>query len=125
MFDEKKLDEMKAVKKTYQAAVEKTLAKGPERKEKFTTGGGIPLERLYTPEDVQNVDYLQDVGFPGIYPYTRDVQPNMYRGCFWTMPPARQNPSASTASLQQIAHGNFGVTALASPPPPSGWSALQ
>ena len=85
MFDEKKLDEMKAVKKTYQAAVEKTLAKGPERKEKFTTGGGIPLERLYTPEDVQNVDYLQDVGFPGIYPYTRGVQPNMYRGRFWTM----------------------------------------
>ncbi|MBP9627192.1 MAG: methylmalonyl-CoA mutase family protein [Synergistaceae bacterium] len=112
MFDEKKLDEMKAVKKTYQAAVEKTLAKGPERKEKFTTGGGIPLERLYTPEDVQNVDYLQDVGFPGIYPYTRGVQPNMYRGRFWTM---RQYAGFATAEASNERYRyllNQGTTGL-------------
>ncbi|MBP9627258.1 MAG: methylmalonyl-CoA mutase family protein [Synergistaceae bacterium] len=112
MFDEKKLDEMKAVKKTYQAAVEKTLAKGPERKEKFTTGGGIPLERLYTPEDVQNVDYLQDVGFPGIFPYTRGVQPNMYRGRFWTM---RQYAGFATAEASNERYRyllNQGTTGL-------------
>ena len=112
VFDEKKLDEMKAVKKTYQAAVEKTLAKGPERKEKFTTGGGIPLERLYTPEDVQNVDYLQDVGFPGIYPYTRGVQPNMYRGRFWTM---RQYAGFATAEASNERYRyllNQGTTGL-------------
>ena len=64
-------------------------------KEAFTTGGGIPLERLYTPIDIEGLDYCEDLGFPGSYPYTRGVQPTMYRGRFWTM---RQYAGFATAA---------------------------
>jgi methylmalonyl-CoA mutase N-terminal domain/subunit len=73
--------------------LEPTLRKHPERKEDFRTPSGTPLERFYTPEDVP-VNYLQDLGFPGQYPYTRGVQPTMYRGRFWTM---RQYAGYATA----------------------------
>jgi methylmalonyl-CoA mutase, N-terminal domain len=57
----------------------------PERQPQFTTTSGIPLERLYTPLDVASLDYLSALGFPGEHPFTRGVQPSMYRGRFWTM----------------------------------------
>ncbi len=66
-------------------AVTKTLAKSPERREKFETSSGIEVKRLYTPADVAAYDYLRDAGFPGEYPFARGVQPTMYRGRFWTM----------------------------------------
>ena len=94
VFEEKQLEEVKAGKERYKGAVEKSLARSPERKENFKTGGGIPLERIYTPEDVNDVDYEKDLGFPGEYPYTRGVQPTMYRGRFWTM---RQYAGFATA----------------------------
>lgn len=84
MFDPKQLQEVTEGRKLFDAKVEKTLAKHPERKPAFTTSGGIPLKRVYTPEDVDNVDYAKDLGFPGEYPYTRGVQPTMYRGRLWT-----------------------------------------
>ncbi|HFD40435.1 MAG TPA: methylmalonyl-CoA mutase, partial [Anaerolineae bacterium] len=62
----------------------KTLSRFPERKEAFQTESGIPVERIYTPADVET-DYVCDLGFPGEYPFTRGVQPTMYRGRFWTM----------------------------------------
>ncbi len=94
MFEPTQLQEVAEGKKAYDAAVEKALTKGPERKANFTTGGGIPLKRTYTPEDVNGVDYAKDLGFPGGYPYTRGVQPTMYRGRFWTM---RQYAGFATA----------------------------
>lgn len=94
MFEQTQLQEIAEGKKAYEAAVEKALTKGPERKANFTTGGGIPLKRTYTPEDVNSVDYAKDLGFPGVYPYTRGVQPTMYRGRFWTM---RQYAGFATA----------------------------
>ena len=94
MFEPTQLQEVAEGKKAYEAAVEKVLSKGPERKANFTTGGGIPLKRTYTPEDVNGVDYAKDLGFPGVYPYTRGVQPTMYRGRFWTM---RQYAGFATA----------------------------
>ena len=59
----------------------------PERKEQFATDSGIEQDTTYTPEDVQSLglDYDKDLGFPGEYPFTRGVQPNMYRGRVWTM----------------------------------------
>jgi methylmalonyl-CoA mutase N-terminal domain/subunit len=66
-------------------AVAKTLKKSPERREKFETSSAIDVKRLYTPADTANHDYLRDAGFPGEYPFTRGVQPTMYRGRFWTM----------------------------------------
>lgn len=58
------------------------ISKFPERKPEFTTPSGIPLPRLAGPRDT---DYSETLGFPGQYPYTRGVQPTMYRGRFWTM----------------------------------------
>jgi methylmalonyl-CoA mutase, N-terminal domain len=73
------------------------LAKFPERPERFETSSGIPLERVYLPEDLtdeQAAAYLAAVNLPGDYPYTRGVQPTMYRGRLWTM---RQYAGYATA----------------------------
>jgi len=56
-----------------------------ERQERFETTSGIEVKTLYTPEDVDGSKYAEKVGYPGEYPYTRGVQPNMYRGKVWTM----------------------------------------
>jgi len=56
-----------------------------ERDHKFTTISGIPLNPLYTPDDIPNFDYERDLGFPGEFPFTRGVQTTMYRGRLWTM----------------------------------------
>jgi len=61
------------------------LEKSPDRPGLFTGSDGGPLERVYTPEHTAAQDYLRDVGFPGEFPYTRGVQPTMYRGRLWTM----------------------------------------
>src|SRR5579884_2348895 len=66
-------------------AVAKSVKRMPEQRESFTTQSGMPIKRLYTPEDVANLDYLRDLGMPGEYPYTRGVQPTMYRAKPWTM----------------------------------------
>lgn len=60
------------------------LAKSPERKPSFTTNSWIPAERLYTPAELP-ADYEFKLGFPGEYPFTRGIQPTMYRGRLWTM----------------------------------------
>ncbi|MGH2723877.1 MAG: acyl-CoA mutase large subunit family protein [Actinomycetota bacterium] len=59
--------------------------KTPERDVDFETISGEPLDPLYTPEDVADLDYERDLGYPGEYPYTRGVYPTMYRGRMWTM----------------------------------------
>jgi len=64
--------------------VKKSIEKFPERKKEFKTFSNIKIKRIYTPADVE-VDYLKDIGFPGIFPFTRGVQPTMYRGRLWTM----------------------------------------
>ena len=65
-------------------AVAPVLAKHPERRERFETTSGIEVERLYTPEDAASLDYGRDLGYPGEFPFTRGIQPTMYRGRFWT-----------------------------------------
>ena len=65
-----------------QGTLKRVLDRAPEQE--FTTSS-LPVKGLYTPADIKEHDYLQDVGFPGQYPFTRGIQPNMYRGRFWTM----------------------------------------
>ncbi len=60
-------------------------ARAPHRQVKFTTVSGEPIELLYTPEDIADINYLSEIGFPGEYPYTRGIHPSMYRGKLWTM----------------------------------------
>lgn len=62
----------------------KTITKNPEQREEFTSISFTPVKALYLPNDAAN-DYSETLGFPGEYPYTRGVQPTMYRGKFWTM----------------------------------------
>lgn len=61
------------------------LVKRPERKREFVNTSGIPIKRLYTPLDQTDAHYLSRIGLPGEYPFTRGVQPTMYRGRYWTM----------------------------------------
>jgi methylmalonyl-CoA mutase N-terminal domain/subunit len=65
--------------------VEPTLRKSPERKGPFTTISGRPIERLYTAEDVEGIDYDRDINNPGEFPYVRGIHPTGYRGKLWTM----------------------------------------
>jgi methylmalonyl-CoA mutase N-terminal domain/subunit len=86
MFDKEKIDEIEKKKRVWEEkTLNKTLAKFPERKEKFHTTFEEDILRIYTPSDIENLNYLEDLGFPGEYPFTRGVQPTMYRGKFWTM----------------------------------------
>jgi len=61
------------------------LGRHPERRERFESTSGVEIDRLYTPEDAAGLDYERDLGYPGEFPFTRGIQPTMYRGRFWTM----------------------------------------
>ena len=72
----------------------KAISRSPERQERFLTTSGFAIQDLYTPADLAGLDEDKDLGRPGEYPYTRGVQPTMYRGRLWTM---RQYAGFSTA----------------------------
>ncbi len=80
-MDPKKKKEIREKKKEYMEKV-KSL---PTLDKDFTTVSSDPVEILYTPDDVEDLDYLEELGFPGEFPYTRGVHANMYRGKLWTM----------------------------------------
>lgn len=75
---------MQKYKEWFDNTYNKFKSKNPERKKEFTTVSFTPVKELYTPEDSPK-DYEQKLGFPGEYPFTRGIQPTMYRGRFWTM----------------------------------------
>jgi methylmalonyl-CoA mutase N-terminal domain/subunit len=85
MADKVDMDSLANAFESWSKSVESKLGKNPERKKEFLNTSGIPVHRLYTPVQTKDLDYLTDVGFPGSYPYTRGVQPTMYRGRHWTM----------------------------------------
>jgi methylmalonyl-CoA mutase N-terminal domain/subunit len=93
--------------------LKKALERTPERAPDFKTASGVPLERLYTPEDLADSDYERDIGYPGQFPFTRGVQPTMYRGRLWTM---RQYAGYGTAEETNrrfkylLAHGQTGLS---------------
>ncbi|MCB8927081.1 MAG: methylmalonyl-CoA mutase family protein [Ardenticatenaceae bacterium] len=85
MYDKQKLAELAENNdKWEETTLHKTLSRFPERKEQFITTSSEPIKRLYTPLDVADLDYQQDLGMPGEYPYTRGVHATMYRGRPWT-----------------------------------------
>ncbi|WP_297480052.1 methylmalonyl-CoA mutase family protein [Thermococcus sp.] len=95
-FDKEKLAKIREEEKRWEeTTVRKFIEKRPERKEKFMTDDGFEIKRLYTPADLgEDWDYLEKLGFPGEYPFTRGVYATMYRGRFWTM---RQYAGYATA----------------------------
>jgi len=85
MFKDDKLKKVEEEKKKWIEDVSKILCETPERLSRFTTVSDLEIKGLYTPEDTKDIDYTRDIGFPGVYPFTRGVQPSMYRGRLWTM----------------------------------------
>ncbi|MDO8671545.1 MAG: methylmalonyl-CoA mutase family protein [Dehalococcoidia bacterium] len=75
----------KSKKEWREATLQPALKKSPPREPKFETTSGIVLDDTYAPEDIANLNYDEALGYPGEFPYTRGVQPTMYRGRFWTM----------------------------------------
>ena len=73
------------MKMKYEELVLKLTERFPERQKEFLTGSSEEVERLYSPEDTEQIKYNEDIGYPGLYPFTRGVQPTMYRGRLWTM----------------------------------------
>lgn len=69
----------------WEEGVNEKLGKRPERKKEFKTVSEIPIRRVYWPWDADDFDVERDLGIPGSYPFTRGVQPTMYRGRLWTM----------------------------------------
>lgn len=95
MFEKEGINELKQKKSEWNDnKVAKALSRFPERKDQFVTGSNQEVERLYTPDDIESFNYEDDLGFPGEYPFTRGVQPTMYRGRLWTM---RQYAGFATA----------------------------
>ncbi|MBC7261514.1 MAG: methylmalonyl-CoA mutase, partial [Chloroflexi bacterium] len=89
------------------------LEKRPERYEQFITTSGAPVERLYTPLDIADLDYERDLGFPGQYPFTRGIHPTMYRGRLWTMRMFAGFGSAEETNARYkylLAHGETGLS---------------
>ena len=85
MFRESALESVEKEHKEWLAEYQKALSKMPERVERFSTVSDLEVNKLYTPLDIKNKDFVEDIGYPGKYPFTRGVQPTMYRARFWTM----------------------------------------
>jgi len=85
MFSQKTMEQVKEMQETWGRKVQDHRSAYGERRERFTTISGQEIRALYTPLDIQAHDFAEKIGFPGQYPYTRGVQPNMYRGRLWTM----------------------------------------
>ena len=85
MFREDELRELKEKKKGWAKGLAETLRQTPERLPRFSTVSDLEIKDLYTPDDIKDINYSRDIGFPGASPFTRGVQPSMYRGRLWTM----------------------------------------
>jgi methylmalonyl-CoA mutase N-terminal domain/subunit len=111
--DKQKLDEISRRKEKWEAeTVLRSFDKLPERGE-FSTTSSIPVNRVYSPIEAADVDYLRDLGFPGELPFTRGVYPTMYRARLWTM---RQYAGFGTAEQTNqrfkylLSHGQTGLS---------------
>ncbi len=86
LFSSEALEELyEELKRWEKEVLPKSLERYPERMEKFTTLSGIELKRIYTPLDLKDYDYMEKLGLPGMYPFTRGIHATMYRGRIWTM----------------------------------------
>ncbi len=113
MFKDEIFEEIKKEKEIWEKNYEKSCQRVPERLERFTTVSDMEIKPIYTPEDIKDLDYVKDLNFPGSYPFTRGVQPTMYRGRLWTM---RQFAGLGTAEDTNkrfkylIEHGETGLS---------------
>jgi len=85
MADDADNKDLQEAGREYEGRLADALARQLEPKPAPETSYGTPLKSVYTPEDATEQDYLKDMGFPGAYPFTRGIRPDMYRGRLWTM----------------------------------------
>ncbi|AUV81178.1 methylmalonyl-CoA mutase [Salinigranum rubrum] len=114
MYDEEDLDEIREARESWEAETrDPVIDRFGERKERFATVSNHEVEDIYTPADVADIDYDEDLGFPGEFPYTRGPYATMYRGRTWTM---RQFAGFGTAQETNerfhylIEHGQTGLS---------------
>ena len=121
-----KKDSLKDEQKRWEeTTLAKSLERFPERKEKFSTSSGIELPRLLLPEDIES-DTMEKLGFPGEYPFTRGVQPTMYRGRLWTMRQYAGFASAEESNRRYrylLAQGQTGLSVAFDLPTQIGYDA--
>ena len=85
MFDRDAIERMAAMRRDWEAGELRVfLERQPEARAEYRTGAGLPVNRVYTPEDIAGTPF-EEIGLPGRYPFTRGPYPTMYRGRPWTM----------------------------------------
>ncbi len=85
MYDQSFLEKFRETKAQFDSKLDAQKQKRPERQAEFSTDAGMSIKTVYTPDNNSGLNYEIDLGLPGSYPFTRGVQPNMYRGRYWTM----------------------------------------
>ncbi len=114
MYDKAKLAELAEARDRWEeTTLQRAQASIPERGRKFMTTSSEPIERLYTPLDVADLDYLADLGNPGDYPFTRGVHATLYRGRPWTMRMFAGFGSAEETNARYkylLGQGNMGLS---------------
>jgi len=84
MFTQRTLRQVRKGGNEWEKELERSVELKPERMERFSTVSDVEVKRIYTPEDVKDLDFARDIGYPGTFPFTRGCQPSMYRGREWT-----------------------------------------
>ena len=85
LFDKAELERLKLQRMHWEETTVQQFQKRMPERDNLITTSGVPIDRVYTPQDNENLDYTRDLGLPGEYPFTRGVQPTMYRAKPWTM----------------------------------------
>jgi methylmalonyl-CoA mutase N-terminal domain/subunit len=85
MFSEDELKKIQFKLNEWESTILKQFKQKGERSTEFMTSSGIPIKNVYTPADIKDLNFIENLGFPGCSPFTRGVYPNMYRGRIWTM----------------------------------------
>jgi methylmalonyl-CoA mutase, N-terminal domain len=109
-----------------ESTLRKAVERSPGRPDPFETSSGAEVDVLYTPEELASWDYLEKLGFPGQYPYTRGVQPTMYRGRLWTMRQYAGFADAEESNRRYrylLEHGQTGLSVAFDLPTQIGYDA--
>ena len=126
MFDPKKMEDTRNQTQSWNEKIEKTLSKNPERRKDFQTTSGIEIRRVFSPPDIAELDYSRDLNLPGEFPYTRGVQPTMFRGRFWTMRQYAGFGSAEDTNRRYrylLEHGQTGLSVAFDLPTQIGYNS--
>lgn len=85
MFSDKTLEQTRLGQSDWERELNEVIQKNPERQERFSTVSDQEIKAIYAPEDIQEMDFERDISYPGLFPFTRGIQPSMHRGRLWTM----------------------------------------